>query len=306
MAVRLDPTSLALFVAVIEEGTIAAAARREHIAAAAVSTRLAALEDALGARLVQRSNRGVLPTDAGQALLSLARGALHALDDAAAQVRAISAGEGGQVRVFANISAIAQWLPADIGSFLEAHPRVQIHLEERISSAIARAVAENAADVGLFTGPFGQGLQTFAYRSDRLALLVPRRHPLARRRAVSFAQALPFDFVGLHTGSAINLDLVRAASELQATLRLRIQVTSYDALCRMVSAGLGIGILPRAVATPYLRPLSLALLELRESWAVRELRIGVRSFDALTAGAKLFVRHLLRAGQPDAPGPRAR
>lgn len=291
---RPDPISLSLFVAVLEEGSIAAAARREHLAAAAVSTRLRDLEGLLGARLLRRSNKGIEATAAGVALLGLARGVLHSIDDAVLQMREHATGVRGHLRVFANISAIAQWLPAEINAFLEQHPRVQIHLEERISSAIARAVAENAADVGIFTAPFGEDLECFAYHADRLVVIAGRGHPLRRKPRVSFAETLAFPFVGLHTGSAINLQLLRAASELGATLRLRIQVTSYDALCRMVAAGLGIGILPGALVAPYARPLGVKALRLDEPWARRELRVGVRSFATLPVAARLFVEHLAR------------
>lgn len=299
---RPDPTSLSLFVAAVEEGTIAGAARREHIAAAAVSTRLRDLEAGLGTRLLRRSNKGIEATAEGLALLGLARGVLHSIDDAVQQLRDYSSGVRGHVRVFSNISAIAQWLPEEIHSFLEAHPQVQIHLEERISSAVARAVAENAADVGLFTAPFGGELEVFPYHSDRLVLIVPRGHPLGRRKQAAFADAVPYSFVGLHTGSAINLVLLRAASELNQTLQLRIQVTSFDALCRMVSAGLGIGILPGSLVAPYARPLGVKVLRLEEPWAERELRIGVRAFETLPVAARLFVEHLAHGALPSPGG----
>ena len=303
--IRIDPTSLALFVAVVEEGTIAAAARREHIAAAAVSTRISELEEALGARLLSRTNKGVFPTAAGHALLGLSRGVLHSLDELALEIGEYSTGLRGHVRVFANISAIAQWLPNEIHSFLAAHPAVRILLEETISASITRAVADNAADVGIFTpGPYGGDLETFPYHHDRLVLIVPRRHPLARRRSVAFADTLAYDFVGLHTGSAINLQLFKAASERDGTLRLRIQVTSYDALCRMVGAGLGIGILPAAVAGPFEGALGLKVMRLDEPWARRELRIGVRSFATLPVAAQRFVEHLRSQVKSTASGGR--
>lgn len=291
---RPDPISLSLFVAVVEEGTIAAAGRREHLAAAAVSTRLRELEEQLGTRLLSRSNQGVLPTAAGQALLGLSRGVLHSLDELVLRVAEFASGARGEVRVAANISAIAQWLPAEVGSFLAAHPAVRIHLEELVSAGIVRAVTDNAADVGIFTpGPYGAGLETLPYHRDRLVVLVPRRHPLARKRAVRFAETLAYDFVGLHTGSAINLLLLKEASERNATLRLRIQVTGYDALCKMVAAGLGVGILPEALASPFAGPLRLQALRLEEAWAERQLRIGVRSLGTLTPAARLFVDHLI-------------
>lgn len=82
---RLDPTSLKLFVCVVEEGTIAAAAERSHSAAAAVSKRVSELEAVLRTQLLTRTNKGVEPTAAGSALLNIARRALHELDEVCGQ-----------------------------------------------------------------------------------------------------------------------------------------------------------------------------------------------------------------------------
>ncbi|MCA1538310.1 LysR family transcriptional regulator, partial [Bradyrhizobium sp. NBAIM03] len=76
---KLDPQSLRLFISVLEEGTIAAASQREHIAAAAVSRRLSELESLLGSQLLIRSNKGIEPTEAGTALMYMARGVLNDL-----------------------------------------------------------------------------------------------------------------------------------------------------------------------------------------------------------------------------------
>lgn len=300
---RLDPTSLALFVSVVEEGSIAAAAEREHIAAAAVSSRISGLEDALRIRLLERTNRGVVPTAAGEALASLARGVLHSMDELALQMTEFAAGVRGHLRISANISSITEFLPGEIRSFLAEYPKVQVHLEERTSAAVVRAVAENAAELGFITtGPYGHDLELRPYHTDRLVLIVPRQHPLARRRAVAFRETLSFDHVGLHADTAISLLLARAATEAQRPLQLRIQVTSFDALCRMVSAGLGIGVLPRAVAEPYEQALGIRSVALDEPWAERRLGVCSRSFAALPVAARLFVAHLerLAAARPPA------
>ncbi|MCB1910140.1 MAG: LysR family transcriptional regulator [Rhodocyclaceae bacterium] len=282
-----------LFISVVEEGTIAAAAAREHIAAAAVSRRLADLEGVLRTSLLNRTNKGVEPTAAGITLVNLARRALHELDDIAVQMADYASGARGHVRVFANISAITQFLPGEIKGFRERYPQVQIHLEEKISSVVTRAVADNAADLGIYTaGPHAIELETFPYHADRLVLIAPKDHPLAQRRRVCFAETLDFDYVGLHTGSAINLQLTKAASEIDRTVRLAIQVTSYDALCVMVGAGLGIGLLPEALARLNARMLGIRAIRLEDAWAGRELRICVRAFDALPVAARLLVNHL--------------
>ena len=292
---QLDPTSLKLFIRVVEEGTIAAAAEREHIVAAAISKRLSELEASLGVPLLRRTNKGVEPTAAGDALLALARRALHELDDIGVQMARYATGASGLVRVVANVSSIVQFLPAEIKSFLSDHPHIQVRLEEKVSPLVTKAVAENSADVGIFTVvPHGYPLETFPYHVDRLVVITPRDHPLGTPSEISFAQTLAYDYVGLHSDSAINLQLSRAANEQGRAVNLRIQVTSYDALCLMVAAGLGIGILPHAVAAQHATRLDLHTVALSDAWAQRELRICVRSFDALPAAGKLLVTHLSR------------
>lgn len=290
---RLDPVSLKLFVSIVETGTISAAAEREHVAASAVSRRISDLETTLKTTLLRRTNKGVEPTAAGLALLNLARGVLHSLDEIAAQMAEYSTGVRGQVRVAANLSAITQFLPSEIKQFLGLHPQVQIHLEELISTTVTKAVAENQADIGIFANvPFGQAVETYRYHRDHLVLITPRDHPLAVRGHANFAEALDYEFVGLHVGSAINLQLVKAATDLDRTVRMRIQVTSYEALCLMVETGLGIGVLPEAVARRYLGTLDIAQLRLDEPWAERELKLCVRSYAALPVAARLLLDHL--------------
>ncbi len=292
---KLDPVSLSCFLSTVEEGTIAHAAAREHIVPSAISKRIAELEEVLQTKLLTRTNKGVEPTTAGLALVTLARGLLHDIDDVVAQMRDHARGMRGHIRVVANISAITQRLPGDIKSFLAQYPEVAIRLAEMTSGPITRAVADNDADVGVFVeGLHADGIETFPYHSDELIVITPKQHPLARRRSLSFVETLPFDYVGLHTGSAINAQLVKMASTANMTLRLRIQVTSYSALCLMVEAGLGIGILPSLSARPYVDTLRIRAIPLDEPWRRRQLLIGVRSYPSLSTAAKLFVDHLLR------------
>lgn len=290
---KLDPVSLRLFVAVMEESTIAAAAAREHLAASAVSRRLADLEDALHVTLFTRSNKGTEPTAAAYALLNLARGVLNDLDGIATQMRDYGAGLRGHVRVVANISAISQFLPAQLQSFMALHPQVDVRLQEQISTAIAQSVAENAADVGILNhGHYGDRVVQLPYRTDKLALVVPRDHALARRKSVRLVDALPYDFVGAHPGSAINNQLTKAASETGLPLRLRMQVTSYDALCLLIAAGLGVGVMPRGSAALYKGSQPIRVVTLNEPWAQRQLVLCVRSEESLSSVARLLVDHL--------------
>jgi DNA-binding transcriptional LysR family regulator len=292
-AMKLDPVSLRLFVAVMEEGTIAEAAAREHIAASAVSKRLSELEQQLATELFVRSNKGTEPTAAAFALLNLARGVLNDLDDIYAQMREYASGVRGHVRVYANISAITQFLPAELKSFMAQYPQVQIHLQERISSVIAKAVADNAADIGILNaGNYGEQLTQLPYHNDELVVIAPEGHPLTRKKSVRMQQVLDHDVVGAHPGSVMNHLLTKAAAELGRPLRLRIQVSSYDALCLMVASGLGIGVMPRQSAQLFLPALKIQCITLSEPWAARKLVVAVRDLAALSPVARLLVQHI--------------
>lgn len=294
----IDPLSLKLFVAIVEEGAIAMAAEREHIAASAVSKRIKELEERFGTPLLRRTNKGVMPTDAGVTLLHLSRGLLHDLNNIHLQINEYSSGVRGHVRLSANISAINQFLPSELKTFTELHPHVHIHLEENVSENTIKAVSNSAADVGIITmGSYRPELELFPYHSDQLIVITPKAHPLAGRKKVSFQETLDFDFVGLSVGSSLHSRMLRAANELNRTPKLRIQVNGFDALCLMVEAGLGIGIVPKGAAKPYFKGLRLRSIDLNETWANRELLLCVRRFDALPTAAQLLVRHLQGANR---------
>ena len=202
----------------------------------------------------------------------------------------------GHVRIAANLSTITQFLPSDLESFLHKQPLIDVHLEEKVSTAVVTAVQDNACDIGLIVeGPKTDGLQVIPYRADRLVLAVPPGHPLAEYKRVKLADTLDFDYVGLHTGSQINLQIQRAAAELDRVWRCRMQVQTYDALAAMVHSGLGIGMLPQKMAQLYAKALGTRVVELDEPWVRRTHAIVVRSYDALQAAGQRLVDHLRRA-----------
>jgi DNA-binding transcriptional LysR family regulator len=290
---KLDPVSLRLFVSVVEEGTITAAAKREHIAAAAVSKRLSELEDLLDSRLLNRTNKGITPTDAGMSLLFMARSALNNLNDIVVQMRDYSNGTRGSVQVLANISAITQFLPGLIKSFMALYPLINVVIEEQQSLAITKAVAENRAEVGIFTRlPHGADIYVFPFRRDRLVLIVPADHPLAARQSVRFSETLDHAYVALRSGTHLNFQLIKAANDVGRSLRIRMEVASYDALFLMVQAGIGVGIMPEGSAGIY-HLNGAKIVRIEDEWASRELSVCVRSRAGLSAAGELFLQHLL-------------
>jgi DNA-binding transcriptional LysR family regulator len=291
---RIDLTSLQLFVAVCELGSIGRAAEREFIAASAVSKRLSDLEATLETPLLYRHARGVDLTPAGQSLLHHARSVLFSLEKMQAELSEYADGVRGHVRVHANISAIVQFLPEDLGAFSAEHPQVKIDLAEHLSAEILRAVQEGAADIGICHAGVGpaQGLQLLPYRQDELVVIVPRGHALARRRKVAFVDTLEFDHVGLHTNSSIHLAMREAAAAAGRTIRLRIHVTGLDAMCRMIHNRLGVGVMPRRAFELMHGVGELECVALTDPWARRSISLVARDFSTLPLTARLLVDHL--------------
>ncbi|UQG57813.1 MULTISPECIES: LysR family transcriptional regulator [unclassified Marinobacter] len=291
---HLDPTSLRLFVRVLETGTIAAVAEQEFIAASAISKRISELEICLNSQLLVRTNRGVEGTQAGKALAQLSRGVLHQLEEVHARMHEYSQGVRGEVRIVANISAITQFLPVQLKTFLDQHPFIQIQLEERISSEIIETVAQNQADIGIFTEVLGntENLTIHPYQCDRLALITANQHPLSQAKSLNFVDTLQYDYVGLHTGSAINNKLLQAAAAAEKTFRMRIQVTSYEALMRMVEQDLGIGIMPQDIARPYVNTHRIKTIPLTDRWASRKLKLCTSNLHPLSHATLRLLEHL--------------
>lgn len=290
---RFDLTTLRVFVAVADERSLTRAAEREHLALAAVSKRVSDLESQLGISLLYRQPKGVELTPAGHALLHHARNVLDNLQRMNADLSEFSEGVKGHVRIHANTSAVIQFLPEDLSVFSRLHPQVKIDLEERVSTDTLRALREGLTDIGIFAGHLPvEELQVFSYRQDQLVLVTPREHPLATRECLALRDAAGYDFIGLQQDASLHTLLQQSAQQQGIPLRLRIQVRSFEAICRMIHTGMGIGVLPAQVVSNYLPTLEVATVPLSDAWARRELKIGVRNLQGLSVTARQMLEHL--------------
>jgi DNA-binding transcriptional LysR family regulator len=298
---RFDLTDLRLFRHVVETGSITRGAERTHLALASASARIRGMEEMLDVSLLKRGRRGVQPTDAGRSLLDHARIVLQQVETMRGDLGAYSRGLKGSVRLLANTAALSAHLPALLADFLAANPTIDLDLEDRESPSIAAAVAAGDADIGiasqaaLVAAP-GAGLESHPFRADRLVLAVPAGHRLAGRRQVAFGELLELDFVGLPRGTALDEHLAMHAARLGRALRLRVRANSLDAVCSMVAAGVGVGIVPEATARRQRRGLPLDVVRIAEPWAVRQLALGVRDSRRLSRPAKRLFDVLRNAG----------
>jgi DNA-binding transcriptional LysR family regulator len=293
MARPLDPLLLQTFVAVCEEGSIARAAGRAALVASALSKRVLALEQEVGVPLLERRSNGVTPTPAGEALLARAREVLAQLERVRAELGEFGAGAQGSVRVLASPSVLAEQLPEDIAAFLRRHPALRVSLDERRGPDLLRSVREGAADLGvLWDHADTAGLHCTPYRSDRLCVVMAASHPLARRPSLTFAETLDEPAIGISPGGLLDQMLRRQAALLGRTPMYRMQVSSMDAACRLIAAGLGLGLLPREVPVSLAGAGRLALVPLAEDWAQRRFVVVTRPAPLRSAAARLLAEFL--------------
>jgi DNA-binding transcriptional LysR family regulator len=290
---HFDLVDLSLFRHVVEAGSITRGALKANLALGAASTRIRHMEESLGASLLTRGRQGVSPTQAGRALLTHARAILQQTERLREDLGAFAGALAGQIRVLSNTNALAEFLPEALSAFLAAHPQVSVELEERLSDEIVGQIAEGVADIGIVAGTVDTGaLTTFPFRKDRFVLAVARGHALAKRSEIAFADVLEQNFVGLDRSSAIQRFLSDKAARIGKPLRLRIQLRSFDAVCRMVESNVGIGIVPETTARRAAKTMAIATVALKDAWALRELTICVRDLKELPNYARQLVDYL--------------
>lgn len=301
----LDLTTLRLFVAVCETRNIARASEQQHIVASAISKRLAQLEETVGASLLERSRRGVVPTPAGEIVLTHARAMLAAADRVARDMADFGAGVRGQVRLLATVSSMAESLPDDIAAFLQmpGHQDIGVTIEESLSIDVVRSLREGSAPLAIcWDAADLEGFQTRPYRTDHLAAIVHRSHALAQAQTCTFAQTLDYRHIGMPAQTAVQTMLNRHAAILGRRIDYRAVVSTFDAALRCVRADLGLAILPTEIAAPVAQALGIHAVPLRDDWARRQFAICSRDFDALSPAGNLLVAFLqARAGEDGSP-----
>ena len=290
---HFDLADLRLFIHIAESPSLTQGARRAHLSPAAASARIKALEGQFDSRLLYRDSRGVELTPAGQKLLQHARLVMRQVDYLKSEFTEYGADNAGHIRIFANTTAVTEFLPEILADFLAQRPGVTVDLQEKLTRDIVRGVLDGSTDMGIIAGPVkATGLQAIHFSTDRLLLAMPIGHPLAGEQKVTLQQTLAYQHIGLHAGSTLLTFLHDQVERLGGKLSLRIQMSGFEAICRMIEAGVGIGIIPESAARRHSRTMRLATVELDEPWAVRERRVLVRDLDALPGSIRALIARL--------------
>jgi DNA-binding transcriptional LysR family regulator len=287
---HFDLVDIRLFINIAETNSLTRGAERSNLSLTSASKRIKNFEESLGIKVLYRTSQGVALTPPGQAFLHHARLVRQQLEQLRGDLQQYVSGTKGHVRMFANATAITEFLTDVLPDFLARHPDIDIDLRERLSPDIVRAVSDGKTDIGIVAGYVRtEELEVFPYREDRLVLVTPPDHPLAGKEEVDFAETLDYGHIGLPESSALHAFLTEAAHGLHRSLKIRIQVGNCDSVCRMIGAKTGIAVLPQSAAQRHAQSMPLRLIPLTDHWAFRKLHIVVRNRQLLPS----FSRELI-------------
>ncbi|KGS30847.1 LysR family transcriptional regulator [Burkholderia pseudomallei] len=290
---RFDLTDLRLFLHVCEAGSITGGAERAHMTLQSASERIRGMEEELGVPLLQRAKRGTRATEAGRALEHHARVVLQQIDHMRGELQQFGAGLRGHIRLLSNTAALSEYLPDALAEYLPRHPKLSVSVEERSSQEIVHAIRGKTADFGIVADSVGlDGLEQMPFREDWLIAVAAVDHSLAARERVAFAELVDADFIGMTDGSALQVHLADQAKVLGKRIDYRVQLKSFDAICRLIERGVGIGIVSRHAALRAQQTMQIRLIELTDPWAHRRLTICARSFDELPKYTREFIAFL--------------
>jgi LysR family transcriptional regulator, transcription activator of glutamate synthase operon len=301
----MELRQLRYLVALADEQHFTRAAAREHIAQPALSQQIRRLEREVGLPLVDRTTRRVTITDAGNALVARARRILSEVDAARAELQALTGVRTGRV----NVGAMHTMGPVDISHalavFHQRHPGVELTVREQSSEELAEMLRDDVLDLAFLSvteriESHGLGLHQLV--SEELVVVLPRKHPLARRRQVRMAELADEHFISYREGARLRELLTIAAHRAGFEPQIKLESNESERICRLVARGMGVAILPRSDAQRSREHVAVATLtdpsltrDITLAWREGR-RHGPAAAEFLELSLELFASSTIRPG----------
>jgi len=292
---KLDLMTLRLFMSTIEEGNIGRAAKREMIAASAVTKRIQDMEETLGYKLFYRDPKGASLTPAGEVAANRIQAVLGAIEALSDDLSVFADGAQGHLRLAVTESVLVEYLSADVSRFMSIFPLISVEIQEDLSAKVMRAVLAGTVDVGFCPAPIEpiDGLRQIPYRKDKLVAIMVSTHPLASRSTLSFAEILDNDLIGWADSGALMQLLDRAAKRSGREFKPKYRVTTVEGARSLVRANLGVSIQPLGMVGPYEDADHICTVPLDDDWSDRNLCIVVSEGRRIPYTARNFISFLI-------------
>lgn len=241
----MDLSELQVFLTVAREGSFSRAAERLYRTQPAVSLTIRKLEDGLGQPLFVRGARPVRMTDAGTLLRDYAERLLNLRDEVKKGLSELTGLNRGELSLGVNESSIHALLPA-LGQFRKLHAGIQIRVHRMFSRDIPHEVLNYRLDLGAVSFvPREAQLQATEILKDELTLVVPPKHPLAKRKEVDVTDLENESFVAHSVESPFRRRVIELFGRNRTTLNMPIEMPTIESIKRFVQMGMGVAIVPR-------------------------------------------------------------
>ncbi len=285
----MELSNIRAFVAVVREGGFSAAGRALHLTQPSVSARIARLEETLGERLLERSAGMVRLTPAGEHLLPRAESLLLASDDMARSVRDLRGLKRGALNLGVTDLASIYVLPRPFRRFHRAYPEVELSVTVEGTAPLLDALRAGRTEIAVANLPAeGDDLDVTEVDRDRLALLLPHRHPLAGRKRIRPTELAGTPMITFKPESITRREVSHAFAAAGIEPRVAMEISSPEAIKKLVEVGLGFAILPERSVRAELREGRLAspsIAGIRLERSIGLIRISGRY---LSPAAKAF------------------
>jgi DNA-binding transcriptional LysR family regulator len=276
---------LRYFAAVAEELHFGRAARKLHISQPPLSMQIRALEEELGVTLLNRTQRSVSLTQAGNALLAEARHILARVDQAVLTTRRAGRGEIGELLVGFISVADYNVLPEVLREFRRRFPLVNLTLREATTDTQLRDLIAGRIDVGFVLPPVNEpALESIAILREPLIAALPEKHPLARKPgklALEKLKDAPFILIPRPNAPGLYDDIVSCCKAAGFSPRVEQEAIQMQTIVSLVSAELGVALIPASMM--HLQRTGVVYKELRGGSPPIEIRLVWRRGDDLPA-----------------------
>jgi DNA-binding transcriptional LysR family regulator len=253
---------LRLFAAVAKYEHVTRAAAAVNLTQSAVSAAVAALEARYGVKLFHRIGRRIELTDEGRQFLQQAHAVLAQAQAAELALAEMSGLKRGVLIVKASQTIASYWLPSRLVAFRGAYPQIEIKLSIGNTAQVAAAVNDGSAELGFVEGSVNNpALQLTVVDSDRLVIVVGKRHPWASKQRVSLEELTQENWILREPGSGTRSEFEAALSQRGVAperLKIALELSSNEAVRAAVEAGAGATALSELVAAPSIRSGTLA------------------------------------------------
>jgi len=238
---------LRYFCAIADTGSFSRAAQQAHVSQPSLSQQIGKLEDELGARLFDRLGRSVRLTELGRAFLPRARTVLRDLEAARSDVVERKTSIAGTVCVGVIPTIGPYFLPAVLASFSRKFPQAHVTVVEEITPLLLERLRAGSMDIAIVALPLqvrGHEFQSFPLAEEKLYAVLPKQHPLAKRRTVALGELHDDPFLLLRDGHCFRETAVAACKRARLQPKIIFESGQFSSILSMVSAGLGVSIIP--------------------------------------------------------------